>query len=135
MLNVVLDTNILVSSIFWEKGNPHKIVELALDKKINVFVSNEILDELSEVLRRDFEEPEDVIKRQIDLILNYAEFVESVVKVDVVKDDPKDNMIIECAVSSDADYLITGDKHLLVLKNYEKIKIVSARDFIEKNCL
>lgn len=66
MVKAVLDTNILVSSIFWEKGNPHKVVELALDKKIEVFTSTEILQELEKVLKRDFDEPDEMIQRQYD---------------------------------------------------------------------
>ena len=131
MLKVVLDTNIFVSSIFWKKGNPHKVVELALDKKIHVFTSLEILQELEKVLRRDFEEPEEMIQRQISLILEYSTVINPSVKINIVADDPEDNKIIECAISCDADYIVTGDKHLLDLDEYRRIKIVTARKFTE----
>ena len=65
MIKAVFDTNIFVSSIFWEKGNPHRAVEFALEKKVRVFTSVEILQELERVLRRDFEEPDEMIQRQI----------------------------------------------------------------------
>ena len=130
MLNVVLDTNIYISSIFW-KGNPHKIVELAIDKKIRVFISVEILQELEKVLRRDFQEPDEIIHRQISLIFEYADVIKTDVKLEVVKADPEDNKIIECAVSCGADYIVTGDKHLLDLVEYKGVKIVSPRRFIE----
>ena len=131
MTKVVLDTNIFVSSIFWEKGNPHKIVEMALDKKIHVFTTIEILQELEKVLKRDFEEPDDLIQRQISLILEYATVVEPVVKLDAVKADSDDNKIIECAFTCGADYIVTGDRHLLDIINYNKIKIISSRIFLE----
>lgn len=131
MTKVVLDTNVFVSSIFWEKGAPHKVVELALEKKIFVFTSVEILRELEKVLRRDFKEPDELIHRQISLIFEYANVVLSTVKVDVVKDDPEDNKIIECAVSCGAGYIITGDKHLLNIGSYKGIKIVTPRKLIE----
>ena len=131
MLKVVLDTNIFVSSIFWNKGNPHKIVELALNKKIHVFTSLEILQELEKVLQRDFEEPEEMIQRQISLILEYSTVIKPSIRINAVKDDPEDNKIIECAVSCDADYIVTGDKHLLDLDEYRRIKIVTARKFME----
>ena len=130
MLNVVLDTNIYISSIFW-KGNPHKIVELAIDKKIRVFISVEILQELEKVLRRDFQEPDEIIHRQISLIFEYADVIKTNIKLDVVTADPEDNKIIECAVSCSADYIVTGDKHLLDLVEYKGVKIVSPRRFIE----
>ena len=131
MLKVVLDTNIFVSSIFWKKGNPHKVVELALDKKIHVFTSMEILQELEKVLRRDFEEPEEMIQRQISLILEYSTVIKPSVKINIVVADPEDNKIIECAISCDADYIVTGDRHLLDLIVYGRIKIVTARKFTE----
>ncbi len=131
MVKVVLDTNIFVSSIFWSEGNPHKIVELALDNKIMVFTSVEILQELEKVLRRDFNEPEEIIQRQISLVLEYSAVIKAKVKLDAVKDDPEDNKIIECAVSCNADYVVSGDKHLLNLKEYNGVKIISAKRFAE----
>ena len=130
MLNVVLDTNIYVSSIFW-KGNPHKIVELALNKKIKIFTSFEILQELEKVLRRDFQEPDEMIHRQISLIFEYADVIKTNIKLDVVTADPEDNKIIECAVSCSADYIVTGDKHLLDFVEYRRIRILSPRKLIE----
>ena len=94
MLKVVLDTNIFVSSIFW-RGNPHKVVRLALDKRIRVVTSVEILQELEKVLRRDFEQPDEMVHRQISLILEYATVIKTTVKIDVVKADPEDNKILE----------------------------------------
>ena len=130
MLKVVLDTNIYVSSIFW-RGNPHKIVELALDKKIKIFTSVEILQELEKVLRRDFQEPDEMIHRQISLIFEYADIIKTTVKVNVVKEDPEDNKIIECAVSCNANYIVTGDRHLLDIKEFRGTKIVNAREFLK----
>ena len=131
MLKVVLDTNIFVSSVFWEEGNPHKAVELALDGKIQVFASVAILEELEKVLRLDFEEPEDMVKRQVNLILQYAHLVKVEVSVNAVKEDPEDNKILECAIASGADYIVTGDRHLLKIGNYGETKIVTARTLVE----
>lgn len=130
MFKVVLDTNIFVSSIFWDKGNPHKTVELALDKKINVYTSIDILKELEKVLRRDFEEPDELIHSQISLIMEYAKLINVNCRLDVVQDDPDDNKIVECAVSAEADFIVTGDPHLLNLKEYMNTKIVSPKEFL-----
>src|SRR3989344_2633847 len=110
MNKVVLDTNIFVSSIFWKNGNPHKIVANAIDRKIAVFTSAGILQEIEKVLRRDFGEPEELIARQIGLILEYATLAKPKIKLDVVKKDAEDNMILECAVACNADYVVSGDK-------------------------
>ena len=130
MSKVVFDTNIFVSSIFWEKGNPHIAVQLALDKKIEAFTTVEILEELETVMRRDFEESDDMIQRQVGLIFEYANVIATGRKLDVVKADPDDNKILECAVACDADYIVTGDKHLLDIKEYEGIRIVTAKEFV-----
>ena len=131
MIKAVFDTNIFVSSIFWEKGNPHRAVEFALEKKVRVFTSVEILQELERVLRRDFEEPDEMIQRQIGLIVEYSDIVAVNKKVDAVKSDPEDNKILACAVSCDADYIVSGDRHLLELKEYESVKIVTAKQFVD----
>ena len=93
MIKAVFDTNIFVSSIFWEKGNPHKAVEFALEKNVKTFTSVEILRELEHVLRRDFDEPDEMIQRQIGLIVEYSDIVVVNRKADAVKSDPEDNKI------------------------------------------
>ena len=128
---VVLDTNIFISSIFWRLGAPHKVVELALDKRIQVFISVDILKELEKVLRRDFEEPEEMILRQLNLILSYATLVKPRIKLSIVKEDEADNRILEAAREAKADYMITGDKRLLALREFKGTKIVAAKEFIE----
>ena len=102
-----------------------------MNGKINVFTSIEILQELDKVLRRDFEEPGEIVHRQISLIMDYATIVQSDVKLAVVKKDPDDNKILECAVSCNADYVVTGDRHLLDLKEYQRIKIITPKQFLE----
>ena len=128
---VVLDTNVLISSIFWEKGNSHKIVDIAIEQKITNFTSPEMLNELARVLRQKFKQTEEYIESQLALIANYSQIIEPKIKANVVPEDAKDNMIIECALSSDADYIITGDKHLLKLKEYKGIKILAPKEFLE----
>ncbi|MBI2176679.1 putative toxin-antitoxin system toxin component, PIN family [Candidatus Woesearchaeota archaeon] len=131
-LNVVFDTNIFVSAIFWQKGNPHRLFELAIDQKIKAFTSVEILGELLRVLRRDFpgQGQEETILDYLSLILKRIKIVEAKAKLDVVKNDPDDNKILECAVACGADYIVTGDKHLLDLKEYERIKIITAATLV-----
>ena len=131
MIKVVLDTNIFISSIFWGMGNPHKIIEKAINQKIEIFSSEEILEELQKILKRDFEQPEDLIGEQINFIKQLVEIVEIQEKVDFVKEDIDDNKIIECAVSANANFIITGDNHLLKLKEYHQIKIINVRDFLD----
>ncbi|MDO8537686.1 MAG: putative toxin-antitoxin system toxin component, PIN family [archaeon] len=131
MIKVVLDTNIFVSSIFWGKGNPKKIIDLALDQKFRVFVSLDILEELKKVLERDFEEPEEKIQAQLNLIMSFAELIQAKQEIDVIKSDPDDNKILDCAFAIRADFIVSGDNHLLELKEFKEIRIVSPKEFLE----
>ena len=130
-VKVVLDTKIFVSSTFWKLGNPHKIIELALDKKIIVYTTLKILAELEKVLKRDFKETTEFIERQIALILEYSTIVQPLNKVDIVKQDPDDNKIIDCALTAKAHYIISGDPHLVNLKEVYGIKILKPKEFLD----
>lgn len=127
---VVLDTNIFVSATFW-KGKPYKIIHKALDKNIKVFVSKNILNELAKVLKRDFETDDKHIREIIDAYALFTGMVEPKEKINVIKEDPDDNMILECAVACKADFIVTQDKHLLKLKKYRKIKITTPNEFLD----
>lgn len=130
---VVIDTNVLISSIFWNHGNPYKIVNLAIEQKINNFTSPNMLYELAKVLRENFNQSENMVESQIRLVANYSNVVQPKIKLKVVKDDPKDDMVLECALSCNVQYIITGDKHLLKLKEFKGIKIATAKEFLILN--
>lgn len=94
-------------------------------------ISDHILEETARVLRREkFGWPAIEIERAIYQILRFAEHVEPQLSIDLVKEDPTDNRILECAVTSKSDYIVTGDRHLLKLGDLGIIKIVRPSDFI-----
>ncbi len=130
-LKAVLDTNILGSATFW-LGKPHQIVELAIGRKIEVYTSLEILEELERVLRRDFLEDQEFVEDQIALILEYATVVEPRQRIRAVADDPEDDKIIECAVAAGADYIVTGDPHILNLGCFGSVVMVTPAAFIDR---
>jgi len=129
---IVLDTNILVSSVGWE-GNPRRIFEKIVKKELELVMSIEQFYELCRVLdypKFDFsEEQKNKFK---NLILETASFFASKEKVVVINEDPDDNMILESALAGGADYIVTGDSHLLKLKEFRRVKIVDAKAFLEK---
>lgn len=129
-MKVVLDTNILISAIFW-RGNPYKVLHAGLDQKYLLTLSTEILNELEEKLRLKFVIPEEIIEEHIEILTEYAEIIQPVVKFDVIKEDPDDNMILECAISCKADYIVSGDEHLLKLKKFKGTKIVTPKEFLD----
>ena len=131
MIKAVLDTNILLSSLFW-KGQPRKIVDLAIENKFRAVTSADILEELKCVLEEDFSQvPYDARERILRDILSYSVLI--IPKKITVKNlrDFQDTKIIACALEAEAEYIVTGDKDLLVLKEYARIKITTAREFLE----
>ena len=63
--------------------------------------------------------------------MHFAKLTEPKQKVEIVKDDPDDNKVIECAIESSSDYIVTYDKHLLKLKKYEEIKIMKPEEILK----
>jgi len=133
---VVLDTNTLISGILWD-GNEAKIIEKAERKEIQLFTSQKILKELEEVLKREkfskkLEGKKYTVNEAVTKIALIAVLIESTHKINVIKEDPDDNRVLECAVSAKADVVISGDGHLLSLKNYAGIDIIPASEFIKQ---
>ncbi len=129
MIKAVLDTNILISSLFW-KGPSRQIVDLAIAHKVKSLTSAEILEELEAVFYEDFSNiPYERIEEIIRDILSYSQLVVAAKITIKHLRDIKDTKIIACAVKAKADYIVSGDKDLLVLKAYKGIKIVTPREF------
>ncbi len=130
MLRVVLDTNILVSAIVSD-GKPRELFRKGISKQFCIVTSDLLLRELATVLRRPkFKIDEDEIHRIILAFMQAAEVVEVVSKFNLVEEDPKDDMIVETAYDGKADFIVSGDSHLLVLNSFRGIKIVSAKQML-----
>jgi len=130
-MKVVIDTNIFVSSFFG--GKPKKVIDHWKDGKIVLCLSGEILEEYVEVLRRLGLEGE---KELAELLALFGkgfniQFTRKTPKLSVVRDDPDDDKFIECAVALEADYIISGDKALMKVGRYKKVKILSPQDFLK----
>lgn len=123
MTKVVLDTNCLVSAIGWD-GPPHRILLACLRGALELCISPAILEELVEILSRPRLA---VVAAHPDLptVLSWlhtsAHLVFPSITLHIVDEDPDDNRIIECAVESGAEAVITGDDHLAGLKSYQGI--------------
>lgn len=132
MLRVVVDTNVLVSATIVQ-GKQFEILKLAKLGKIRLTISPEIIKEFEEVISRErfgFSK-EQSISNATKQILEIAEIVIPQHKVNIVKDDPDDNIVVECAIESNADIIISGDAHLLELKRYKNIQIINATEFFK----
>ncbi|MGO8989725.1 MAG: putative toxin-antitoxin system toxin component, PIN family [bacterium] len=132
MLRVVLDTNVLISAILFG-GKPRRILEKAIRVEIRLCLSEPMLEELKGVLQRSkFDYSPEMIQIILTELMSISDFVNTSETINIVAEDPEDNRILECAVAANADYVITGDSHLLKLKKYLNIDILNAAAFLEK---
>ena len=126
---VVIDTNVFVSGLTF-KGQPREVLDLAWKGEIDVTISPFILKELMGTLKKDFGWSNEQIKNTIQRIKAKTISIRPKIKVSVVKEKDDDNRILECAIEGNVQYLISGDKkHLLPLKEYQGIKILSPAQF------
>jgi putative PIN family toxin of toxin-antitoxin system len=132
---VVLDTNTIVSALLGRDGKPAKVLaDISKGGVIN-YLSEDILQEVQEVLSR----PKIVSKtsdHERQYLLNFITSVSKIVtpkkKLGVMKEDPGDNKILECALEAKAHYIITGDNHLLKLRKYKTTIILNSEEFLGK---
>lgn len=133
---VVLDTNALISGLLWN-GNEARVIEKAEKKEIRLFISQKLLEELEGVLKRAkftkrLEGKEYTVDKAVAKIALIATLIEPRHKIEEIKEDPDDNRVLECAMFAKASVIISGDRHLLDLKGYSGINIVSASEFIKQ---
>jgi len=128
---ILLDTNIFISAIGW-RGNPRKILEICIEGVATLVTSLTLYKELSRVLSEpEFEfipvyEKEELMR----VIIEVSDVVEPNFRVRVVRDDDADNRVIECALAGNVDFIVTGDKHLLKIRNIGDVKIVTCYEML-----
>jgi hypothetical protein len=128
MLRIVLDSNVYISALLFA-GIPYKILNLGIKGEIKLIISREIIKEITGILRNKFHWPEHNIDKFVRRISHICEIVKTNHKLEVIKDDPSDNMVLECAVNGKADLIISGDKHLLHLKTFRGVPIKNPKYF------
>ena len=130
MPSVTADSNIWVSA-FGYGGNPRRLIEMADAGEIQIDISEFIVAEVLGTLRDKFEWSAERLQEAADQMTVIARKVAPSRTVDVLKEDPADNRILECAAQAKSDYLVTGDTGLLRLGSFEDIPIVRVADFLE----
>ena len=115
-----------------------ELLRQPLRGRYQMCLSEEILSETAEVLlskesiRNDFVYRDEDVRAYLGWLLSVAELVDEIPELSVVKNDPKDNMVVATAVAAKADYLVTGDgRHLLSIEEYQGIPIISAHSFLD----
>lgn len=129
---VVIDTNVVISALLFN-GEPGQLITLWKDKGIQPLISQEILDEYLRVLvyPKFGLSPDEVGHILYNEILPYFETVATRRGSVIVAEDPSDDKFIRCAQSGRARVIISGDQHLLRLKSYGKIRIVTPARFLQ----
>ena len=132
MLRVVPDTNVLISA-FMVEGNEYRLIENGFKKEILLLTSLALIEEFKEVaLRPRFGFTKEEIDDFIDALLGVSKLVVPMQRITGICRDPDDERLLEAAVEGKADYIVSGDKDLLVLKSFRGIKIVTAAELLQK---
>jgi len=136
MLKIVLDTNVFVSALINPRGKPAQILNYVFESKVRLFTSPSIIEELERVLsypklvkRHGLEKEE--LKKFVSDLLSILSLVEGKKAIEVIVEDPADNNYLSCALDAKADFIVSGDIHLLNLREYEGIQIITPAQFLE----
>jgi putative PIN family toxin of toxin-antitoxin system len=127
---LVLDSNVFISAVVFG-GKPREILDLAIKGLIEVAISNDILEEIKGVLEgQKFQFQTRIVYALMREIEDLADLVEPTGRIEAVLDDPEDNRVLECAVESGANGVVSGDSHLSALRTFGKIKIMNPDEFL-----
>jgi len=130
-VKAVADCNTYISGLLF-KGPPSQFIRHAQLGGLRLYISKPILDEIAGVLgRKKFGLANSEIAQLKEIVERTARMIEPKAGVDAVKADPTDNRVIECALECQADVIVSGDQHLLKMKSYAGIPIMSVRKFLE----
>lgn len=135
-IRAVIDTNVLVSGIISPKGAPRKILNLAKKEIFKTVSSVSINHEVLSALHRDhiytkYNLTEGTIEDISAFLYEGTILTEDRYAISKIKKDPEDNKFIACALEGEADYIVSGDDHLLRLKHYRGVQIVDAQGFLK----
>jgi len=135
-MKIVLDTNVWLSGIFWG-GEANKILEKAEKKEMQIIISEDILSEIIKILNRESKFQKYILNLRLSIedllrtILSISTLIETKTKLDIIKADPKDNIILEAAIEGKVEYLVSYDNHLLNMIEFRNIKIISPGGFLK----
>jgi putative PIN family toxin of toxin-antitoxin system len=130
-MKLVLDTNVFISAFYWG-GNPQRIIDRIIEGIDKLYFSNEILNEVATVMARSkFNSSPETIEKYIRAIEKIGQKVFIPGNIKGICRDKDDDDKIECAILSDTDYIITGDDDLLTLKEYQQIKIITIKEYLQ----
>jgi len=131
-MKVVFDTNILVSALVFPGGRADIALRRIIEERDRLLLSKPILDELLGILARKFSRDAEELAHVAVFLSDLSVGVKPRRKLAILTDEP-DNRILECAVSGSADAIVTGDKALLDLKTFRKVRLLSLRAYLDES--
>jgi putative PIN family toxin of toxin-antitoxin system len=129
VLRVTADSNIYISALHFG-GPPDDFLNLARAGSIHLTISDEIIEEVTRVLLVKFHWSPEAVALFRERVADFTERVTPTQKLNVIREDPPDNRILECAVEGKSEYLVTRDNDLLRLGCYQGTKIIKVADFL-----
>lgn len=129
MLRVVFDTNVYVSAFTSHNSKAEDAYLLTVRGKVELYTSVSILTELAKKLKEKFHWDDSRVQTALKHISKVATVIKPTINITLLQDET-DNRILECAKASHADLIVTGDRHLLTLKEFEGIGITRIADFL-----
>lgn len=130
MARLVLDSNFLISALFWD-GNERRLLNKCIDGEHTPVLSIPIIKEVEKVLKDKFDVPGGKLDEYIRSLVMMSDMVFVSDRLEGIQDDPKDDMVVETAVTGNADYIVTGDRHLLKLCEYGNIVICNTSGLLD----
>lgn len=135
MIRAVLDTNVFVSGIKSQKTPPGQIVDAWMKKQFTVITSPQLILEIHEVLRRPaildlLKKTPNEVDKFVKNLIQKTFVTKGKLELDVLKNDPDDNMVIATAVEGQAAYLVTGNTKHFPSEEYQGVKIVTPQEFV-----
>jgi putative PIN family toxin of toxin-antitoxin system len=130
-MRVVFDSNVLLAALLFPEVRAAAAVENILDGKDDLVLSPPILREVLSVLARKVSRGREELSRVTVVLGEMGEIVDPSRRLTVFRDEP-DNRILECAVEGKADAIVTGDKRMLALRDYQGIRLISLADYLDR---
>jgi putative PIN family toxin of toxin-antitoxin system len=130
VIGVAADTNIYISALIFA-GLPRQFLLAAEDARIHLFISEPIRLELRRILQTKFSWSNNQVDEALLQLESCTELVRPIETLDVIKEDPDDNRVLECGVAARARFIVSGDNDLLRLGQFRNIRIVKVADFMK----
>lgn len=133
----VIDTNLFISGLFGRNTTTTQLQELWIRQEFRLGTSLEIMKEVSRVLqypriKARLIDDDETVRRFFRLVFCKAVVAKDNFQTDRIVEDPTDNKFLACALEIKADFIVSGDNHLLSLKHFHRTQIVDAKAFISK---